>query len=44
MSLYYLIEYCDDYAKASGSLYQFFRDEPNNIITESESFKINQNS
>ena len=26
--------------KKSGSLYQFCRDEPNNVLTESESFKF----
>ena len=35
-----LIEYRDNYSKASGSLNQFCRDEPNNAIKESESFKF----
>ena len=39
MLIYNLIEYSDNYSKTSGSLYQFCRDEPNNIIAEPESFK-----
>ena len=38
--MYSLIQYSDNYSKKSGSLYQFCRDEPNNDITESESFKL----
>ena len=34
-----LIEYRDNYSKTSGSLYQYYRDEPNNNLTDSESFK-----
>ena len=35
-----LIEYSDNYAKTSGSLWQYFRDEPDdNNIEDSESFK-----
>ena len=40
MPMYNLIEYRDNYSKTSGSLYQFCRNEPNNVITESESFKF----
>ena len=40
MPMYDLIEYIDSYSKTSGSLYQFCRDQPNNVITESESFKF----
>ena len=41
MLMYNLIEYTDIYLKTSGTLYQFYRDKPNeNDITESESFKI----
>ena len=36
MPMYNLIEYSNSYSKASGSLYQFCGDEPNNIITSSE--------
>ena len=34
----YLIEYSDNYAKNTGSLWQYFRDEPNDDIEDSESF------
>ena len=39
MPMYNLIEYSDNYAKTSGSLYQYYRDDPNDNITQSESFK-----
>ena len=40
MPLYNLIEYSDNYAKTSESLWQYFRDEPdNNNIEDSKSFK-----
>ena len=39
MPLYSLIEYSDNYSKTSGSLWQYYRDELNDNITESESFK-----
>ena len=34
-----LIEYSDSYVKTSGSLWQYYRDERNNNLTYSESFK-----
>ena len=34
-----LIEYSDDYSKTSGCLCQYFRDEPNASLANSESFK-----
>ena len=34
-----LIEYSDNYGKTSGSLWQYFRDEPDNNLEDSESFK-----
>ena len=34
-----LIEYSDNYAKTTGSLWNFFRDEPDDNIEDSESFK-----
>ena len=40
MSMYNLIEYSDNYAKTSGSLWQYYRDEPNNNLADSESFKF----
>ena len=39
MPMYNLIEYSDNYAKTTGSLWQHFRDEPNNNLGDSESFK-----
>ena len=39
MSMYNLIEYRDNYAKTTGSLWQYFRDEPDDNIEDSESFK-----
>ena len=42
MPRYNLTEYSDNYAKTSGSLWQYFRDEPddNDDMDESESFKF----
>ena len=39
MPMYNLIEYSDNYAKTTGSLWQYFRDDPNDNLAESESFK-----
>ena len=39
MPMYNLIEYSDNYAKMSGSLWQYYRDEPNDNLADSESFK-----
>ena len=39
MPVYNLIECSDNYSKTSGSLWQHYRDKPNDNITESESFK-----
>ena len=39
MPMHNLIEYSDNYAKASGSLSQNYRDEPNDNLADSESFK-----
>ena len=39
MFMYNLIEYSDSYAKASGSICQYFRDEPDDNLADSESFK-----
>ena len=38
-SMYSVIEYSDNYAKISGSLSQYYRDEPNDNLADSESFK-----
>ena len=40
MPMYNLIEYSDNYSETFGNLYLFCRDEPNNIITDSKSFKF----
>ena len=37
--MYNLIEYSDNYSKTSGSLWQYYRDDPNDNLTQSESFK-----
>ena len=39
MPMYNLIEYSDNYSKTSGSLWQYYKDEPNDNIADSESFK-----
>ena len=39
MPLYNLIEYSDNYAKTSGSLWKYYRDEPNDNLADSKSFK-----
>ena len=40
MPMYNLIEYSDNYAKISGSLWQCYGDEPNNNLVNSESFRF----
>ena len=39
MPMYNLIEYSNNYAKTTGSLWQYFRHEPDDDIENSESFK-----
>ena len=39
MPIYNLIEYSDNYSKTSGSLWQYYKDDPNDNLTDSESFK-----
>ena len=39
MPMYNLIEYSDKYSKRSGSLWQYYKDDPNNNLADSESFK-----
>ena len=39
MPMFNLIKYNDSYWKRSGSLWQYYRDDPNDNITQSESFK-----
>ena len=37
--MYNLTEYSGNYGKTSGSLWQYYRDEPNDNLADSESFK-----
>ena len=39
MLMYKLIEYSDSYLKKSGGLWQYYKDEPNDNLADSESFK-----
>ena len=39
MPMYNLIECSDNYSKTFGSLWQYYKDDPNDRITQSESFK-----
>ena len=39
MPMFDLIEYSDNYSKTSESLWQYYKDEPNDKIANSESFK-----
>ena len=39
MAVYNLIEYSSNYSKTSGSLWQYYKDEPNDNLAHSESFK-----
>ena len=39
MPMYNVIEYGDNYSKTSGSLWQYYKDDPNDNIANSESFK-----
>ena len=34
-----MIDYSDSYSKTYGSLWQYYKDDPNDNITQSESFK-----
>ena len=38
--MYNLIEYSNNYSKTSGNLWQYYRDEPNNNIANSKSFRF----
>ena len=40
MLKYNLIEYSNNYSKTCGSLWQNYKDDPNDNITQSESFKF----
>ena len=39
MPMYNLIEYSDNSSKTSASLWQYYKDEPDDNLTDSESFK-----
>ena len=39
--MYNLIEYSNNSSKTSGSLRQYYRDEPNDNLVQSELFKFN---
>ena len=39
MPMYNLIEYSDNCLKTSGSLWLYYKDEPNDNLADSESFK-----
>ena len=39
MPMYNLVEYSDNYSKTSGRLWQYYKDDPNDNIENSESFK-----
>ena len=39
MLMYNLIEYSDNFSKTFGSLWQYYKDEPNDNLTDSKSFK-----
>ena len=39
MPTYNFIEYSDNYSKTSGSLWQYYKDDPNDNLTDSESSK-----
>ena len=39
MSMYNLIEYSDNYSKTSGNLWQYYKDDPNDSLVQSELFK-----
>ena len=39
MPMYNLIEYSDNYSKTSRSLWQYYKDDPNDNLVRSESFK-----
>ena len=39
MPMHNLIEYSDNYSKTSGSLWQYYKEDPNDNLTASESFK-----
>ena len=41
MPMYNLIDYSTNYSKTSRILWQYYRDDPNDILASSKSFKFN---
>ena len=41
MPIYNLTEYSSNYSKTSRGLWQYYKDDPNNNLADSESFKFN---
>ena len=41
MPMYNVIEYIDNYLSRTGNLWQYYKDQPNNPINDSTSFKFN---
>ena len=39
MAVYNLIEYSDNYSKTSGSLWKYYKDDPNDNLADSQLFK-----
>ena len=39
MPMCHLIEYSDNHSETSGSLWQYYKDKPNDNLTDSKSFK-----
>ena len=39
MPMYNLLEYSNNYSKSPGNLWQYYRDEPNDNVANSESFR-----
>ena len=39
MPMYNLIKYSDNYSNTSGSLWKYYKDDPNDNLTVSKSFK-----
>ena len=40
MTMYYLIEYSNNYSEISGSLWQYYKDDPNDDLSNSKSFSF----
>ena len=40
MPMHILMKYSNNYSRTSGSLWQYYRDQPENILTKSKSLKF----